>query len=319
MRRNYYGEKALGGLAELGDLTLHEDDAPLDASALVERAAGHHVIVSDRQTPGAAQIFAALPELVAFVRCAVDIRNIAVPAASEAGVLVTHASPGFVASVAEMAIGFMISLGRSIPDYVASYQAGAAPPARIGRQLRGSTVGIIGYGAIGRYLAELGLACGMRVLVNDPYARVERDGLEQVELTALLAASDFVVCLVVANEQTENLVNAATFACMKPTAFFINLSRGNLVDEKALEAALATKRIAGAALDVGRAADQMPSLFLAQRADVIATPHVAGLTPPAIEHQALETVRQVAEIVVGRAPPGAVNETQATRLARMRS
>ena len=159
----------------------------------------------------------------------------------------------------------------------------------------------------------------MRVLVNDPYARVDRGGLEQVELTALLAASDFVVCLVVANEQTENLVNPATFACMKPTGFFINLSRGNLVDEKALEAALETKRIAGAALDVGRAADQMPSLFLAQRADVIATPHVAELTPPAIEHQALETVRQVAEIVAGRAPPGAVNEAQATRLARMRN
>jgi D-3-phosphoglycerate dehydrogenase len=230
----------------------------------------------------------------------------------------THASPGFVASVAEMAIGFMVSLARSIPEYVASYQAGAAPPARIGRQLRGSTLGIIGYGAIGRSLADLGLALGMRVLVNDPYVRIERGGLEQVELTALLAASDFVVCLVVANEQTENLVNAATFGCMKPTGFFINLSRGNLVDEKALEAALETKRIAGAALDVGRAADQMPSLFLAGRADVIATPHVAGLTPPAIEHQALETVRQVAEIVAGRAPPGAVHEAQATRLPTMR-
>ena len=88
-------------------------------------------------------------------------------------------------------------------------------------------------------------------------------------------------------------MNAAAFAQMKKTAFFVNLSRGNLVDEKALEAALDARQIAGAALDVGRAPDQKPSLFLAKRADVIATPHTAGLTPEAAEHQAFDTVNQV--------------------------
>jgi D-3-phosphoglycerate dehydrogenase len=81
--------------------------------------------------------------------------------------------------------------------------------------------------------------------------------------------------------------------------------------------ALETKQIAGAAMDVGRAFDQKPTLALARRADVIATPHTAGLTPDSIEHQAFDTVRQVAELVAGRVPPGAVNTAKATRLGRI--
>jgi D-3-phosphoglycerate dehydrogenase len=141
--------------------------------------------------------------------------------------------------------------------------------------------------------------------------------LRQVPLETLLAESDYVICLVVANEQTENLMNAANFARMKKSAYFLNLSRGNLVDEGALMAALEKKQIAGAAMDVGRAFDQKPSLALARRADVIATPHTAGLTPDSIEHQAFDTVRQVGELVAGRVPKEAVNRDKASRLARL--
>ena len=108
-------------------------------------------------------------------------------------------------------------------------------------------------------------------------------------------------------KQTENLIGQAALARMQPHAFFINLSRGNLVDEAALAAALRENRIAGAAMDVGRALDQMPTPELAKLPNVIATPHIGGLTPPAIESQSLETVRQVAAIVKGEAPVGAVN------------
>jgi D-3-phosphoglycerate dehydrogenase len=313
----YYGARALAGLSALGEIrrnTRERDD--LGAAELIEAARGCAVIVSYRQTPGHGAIFAALPELVAFVRCAVDIRNVDVAAASRAGVLVTRASPGFVAAVAEHILGLMIDLARGITDATLAYRAGAAPPARMGRQLRGSTLGVIGYGAIGRYLAELGLALGMRVLVADPYVQVRREGIDQVNLPALLAASDFVVPLAVATEETENLVDATALACMKPTAFLVNASRGNLVDEAALARALEERRIAGAAMDVGRAPDQMPTPALAKRGDVIATPHTAGLTPEAIEHQALETVRQVEAILRGEAPPGAVNAEAAHRLAR---
>jgi D-3-phosphoglycerate dehydrogenase len=318
MRRNYYGERALAGLAALGTVRTHESDVPLDAGALIEAARGCQIIVSDRQTPGEVAIFGALSELVAFVRCAVDIRNIAVPEASRHGVLVTQASAGFVPAVTELILGFMVDLARGVTRAAATYRAGFQPTALRGIQLDGATLGVIGYGAIGRRLVELGLALGMKVLVSDPFAKAAKPGVVQLALTDLLARADFVVCLAIANEQTENLMNAAAFARMKPTAYFINVSRGGLVDETALEHALAERKIAGAALDVGRAPDQMPSLSLAQRQDVIATPHVGGLTPQAIEHQALETVAQTAEIVQGKAPAGAVNTDRATRLARLR-
>jgi D-3-phosphoglycerate dehydrogenase len=105
---------------------------------------------------------------------------------------------------------------------------------------------------------------------------------------------------------------------MKPTGFFINASRGELVDEAALADALDAGRVAGCALDVGRAPDQMPTPALARHPKVLATPHVGGLTPPAVAHQALETVSQVAEILKGRDPAGAVNVNHAWRLARLR-
>jgi D-3-phosphoglycerate dehydrogenase len=128
-----------------------------------------------------------------------------------------------------------------------------------------------------------------------------------MSLEELLEQSDFVVPLAVATAETENLIDAKALAAIKKGAYLINVSRGNLVDEAALEAALDSGRLAGCAMDVGRAPDQMPTPRLAARPDVIATPHTAGLTLPAIEHQSMETVAQAAEIVRGRVPKGAVN------------
>jgi D-3-phosphoglycerate dehydrogenase len=318
MLRNYYGERAVAALRKLGELRINDTGRVLDADALAAAARGCEIVVSDRQTPGPAAFFRNAPDLVAFLRCAVDIRNVDVAAASAAGVLVTHATPGFAASVAEMTIGLMIDLARNISASVLVYRQGRVPEARPGRELRGATLGIIGYGVIGEYLAPLGVALGMTVLVSDPHKRVSAPGLRQVAFETLLAEADFVVCLAVATAATENLMNAAAFARMQPSAFFINMSRGNLVDEAALARALDERRIAGAAMDVGRAADQMPSLALASRPDVIATPHAAGLTPQAIEHQAFDTVKQVAELVAGRMPPHAVNADAASRLVRLR-
>jgi D-3-phosphoglycerate dehydrogenase / 2-oxoglutarate reductase len=317
VRENYYSDRALAGLAALGDVRRNPLGRELTAPELIEVARGCEVIVTHRHVPGDAELFARLPDLVAFCRCAMDIRNVDVAAASANGVLVTHASAGFIAATAEWVLGAMIDLGREISLSTVDYRNGRVREAKMGRQLKGSTLGVIGYGQIGRYLCEIALALGMRVLVSDPYAKVANASLMQARLPQLLAESDFVACLAVANEETENLMNERSFADMKPGAFFINASRGNLVDEQALLHALDSGRLAGCAMDVGRDHDQKPSPSLARHPKVVATPHIGGLTPQATEHQALETVAQVAEILQGRAPKGAVNADKASRLARL--
>jgi D-3-phosphoglycerate dehydrogenase / 2-oxoglutarate reductase len=316
VRENYYSDRALAALSALGKVRPNPLARELTTAELSEAACGCEVIVTHRHVPGDAELFARLPDLVAYCRCAMDIRNVNVEAASMHGVLVTHASAGFIAATAEWVLGAMIDLGRGMSLATVDYRNGKVREAPMGRQLKGSVLGVIGYGQIGRYLCEIAGALGMRVLVADPYAKATDAKITQVLLPQLLAESDFVACLAVATAETENLMDEQAFASMKPGAFFVNASRGDLVDETALLRALDSGRLAGCAMDVGRDHDQKPSMVLARHPKVVATPHIGGLTPPATEHQAMETVAQVSEILCGRAPKGAVNADRAQRLSR---
>ena len=303
----YYGDRALAALEQHGTVVRNTVGRVLDdPAALAAAARGVDVVVADRATPAPAAFFAATPGLRAFCRVAVDVSTVDVAAATAHGVLVTRATPGFAAAVAELGVGLMIGLARGVTASAAAFHAGRAPVARMGRQLAGATLGVIGFGAIGRHLAGLGEALGMRVCVCDPHAAT-RPGLAFVDLAGLLAESDFVVCLAAATPDTAGMMDGAAFARMKRGAFFVNLSRAALVDEAALAAALDAGWLGGAALDVGSAPDQMPPPGLAGRLDVIATPHVGGLTREATEHQAFDTVRQVAALAAGRVPEGVVN------------
>ena len=314
MFANFYGDRALAALRAHADVRLNTTGTVLDTPEALVRAAGDaQVLVADRATPIAAAVFPAMPHLFAACRVAVDISTIDVPAASAAGVLVTRATPGFVTAVTELALGMLVDLARGVSTAVATYRAGHAPSLARGRQLHGATLGIVGFGVIGQRLADLALAFGMRVIVADPYQRQPRDGIRHTTLPDLLAEADYVVCLALSTPETANLFDAAAFAAMRRGACFINLSRGELVDEAALAAALDAGHLAGAAMDVGRAPDQRPSPALAGRADVIATPHIGGLTREAAEHQAFDTVRQVADLAAGTLPHGAVNAEAATR------
>ncbi len=312
----YYGARAIAGLKQIAEVKFNPLTRELTMSELAEAARDCAIIVSYRQTPGAPELFRLVPNLIAFSRCAIDIRNVDVAAADAQGILVTQASAGFITSVAEWCVGALIDLSRGISASAEAYHAGRVPVAPMGRELRGSTLGVIGYGQISRALCPLALAFGMRVIVSDPFAKVDNAAITQADLPQLLREADTVVCLAIANDATENLMNDAAFAQMRPGAFFINPSRGNLVDEAALVRALDSGHLAACALDVGRAADQMPTPSIARHPKIIATPHLGGLTPAAIEHQALETVAQAAEILQGRAPKGAVNAASATRLVR---
>jgi len=130
---NYYGERALEGLRRVGEVRLNTAGRELSTRELIDAARGCELIVSYRQTPGESELFANSPDLVAFSRCAIDIRNIDVAAASAAGILVTQASAGFIASVSEWTIGAMVDLGRGISGAAASYRAGTVPAAPMGR------------------------------------------------------------------------------------------------------------------------------------------------------------------------------------------
>ncbi|GAB2901120.1 hydroxyacid dehydrogenase [Paralcaligenes sp. KSB-10] len=315
---HYFGAKAIDALKAIATVQFNPERRELSISELIDAAMHSDAIIAYRQTSAPRALFSALPNLAAFVRCAVDISTIDVAAASEQGILVTQASAGFVPAVSEWVIGAMLDLARATSSYAASYHRGVAPIPAMGRELRGAVLGIIGYGRISRYLCQLAQAFGMRVLVSDPYVAIEPGAVRQVELPALLHESDFVVCLAISNAETANMMDAKAFAAMKPGACFINTARGELVDEAALLAALESGHLAGCALDVGRARDQMPSLSLASHPRVIATPHVGGLTPGAIEHQALETVSQVKTLFQGEIPVGAVNAGHARRLGKWR-
>ena len=133
----------------------------------------------------------------------------------------------------------------------------------------------------------------------------------------MLARTDILVCLLPLTQETRGVIDARALALLPPGAFLINGGRGGHQVQADLLAALDSGQVGGAAMDVGRAPDQMPTPSLAAHPKIVATPHIGGLTPAAIEHQAFDTVRQVTALAAGRLPDHAVNAAQARRLARL--
>ena len=309
----YYG-RALPELKQVADVVCNPLDRDLSTAELIAAASDCDVIIAHRSTPGESALFNELSHLVALLRCAVDISTIDVPAATSAGVLICHADKSFVPSTAELALGLMLDLARNVSESTIDYRNAVQPAQRPGLQLRGRTAGIIGYGAIGSYLADLLRGLGMRVVVCDPGADATINGFEQMELDDVLACSDFVLPLAAAIPETRNLIDAAAVARMRRGTMLVNVSRGELIDEIAVGEALDSGHLGGFAMDVGRAPDQRPSPGLASRAGVIATPHLGGLTPENADAQAMSSVEQVRAISAGVMPPRSVNAEHATRL-----
>ncbi len=309
-----YYARALPELEAIAHVVVNPLDRDLTTTELIAAARDCDVIIAHRSTPGDAALFTDLPGLLGFLRCAVDISTIDVPAASAAGVLIGRADKSFVASTAELALALMLDLARNVSESTIGYRSAVAPPQRAGRQLRGRTAGIIGYGAIGSYLAVLLHRVGMRVVVCDPSVNATLDGFEQMSQHELLASSDFVLPLAAATAETENLIDAGALAAMRPGTMLVNVSRGELLDEAAVAAALDSGHLAGLAMDVGRAPDQRPSPALARRPGVVATPHLGGLTPENADAQALSSVEQVRAMLAGAMPPRVVNLEDARRL-----
>ena len=311
--RAYYG-RALPELHALDvEVVINPTDHDLSTRELIDAAAGCHVVVAHRATPGEADLFAALDDLVAFLRTAVDISTIDVAAATDAGVLVAHADKSFVPSTAELAVGLLLDAARNIASSTEDYRAHREPPQRSGRQIRGMTAGIVGFGAIGSYLADLLTGMGLDVVVCDPNV-ADPGGHRTASFTDLLATSDVVFPLVASTPETHQLIDADALAGMKPGAILVNVSRGEIVDETAVAAALDNGTLAAFACDVGTAPDQRPDPDLAARPDVVATPHLGGLTPENADAQARSSVEQIEAILAGRLPPRLANPEARGRL-----
>ena len=305
---------ALDGLRRLGTVVLNEAARTMTADEIAAAAAGCAAIVADRNTPFDAATIARLPDCVALVRGAMDVRNIDIPVASAAGILVTRAGPGFRDAVIELLLGQMVDLGRGLSESVIAYRAGRMPARPSGIQLAGRTASIIGYGTLGRRLAEVLTFLGMRVLVHDPYVAAVASPCVAVSRDQALAEGDFVICVALHTAETDQSMNRDAFRRMKRTAFFLNPSRGRVVDEAALAEALRDGTIAGAGLDVGSDPDDVPPVALGRLPNVVAAPHLGGMVPESMASQAQDTVDQVAEILAGRMPKYALNPEAARRL-----
>lgn len=313
-----FGQENLAALRGLGTVIQNPKDRPLTVEELLEQASDCEIVVSDRLTPGDATFFDNAVNLAAYVRAVTDLNRIDIEAASRNGILVSAAGPTFVPGVTEWTVGQMINLSRHLLDYMNAYRSGIVPDLGSfprGRQLAEKSAGIIGFGKLGRSLGLILNSLGMRVLAHDPYVDHWPEDITPSDLDTLLRESDFVICLAKLTEETAGFMDAGVFEKMRSSAYFVNPGRGDLVDEAALEQALVSGQIAGAALDVGSGDGDIPTLQLARLPNVLATPHIAP-SMDANHAQGRQAVAMVAKILGGEIPEEALNGNSATRLRR---
>ena len=283
---------------------------------LLQRVSEFRALIIRNQTEVNAALLQAAKKLRVIGRAGVGLNNVDVAAATKAGVLVTSTPDQNAISVAELAIGLILSLARMIPAADADTKQGNWNRMRfLGTEIYGKTIGIIGAGKIGYLTARRAQAFGMKVLAYDPF--VSRDSIllselsaELVSLEDLLERSDVVSCHLPATKQTAGLLNAGCFARMKPTATFINTSRGEVVVEGDLLAALKSGAIAGAALDV-RGIEPPQRGELEQLPNLILTPHVAAFTHEAQDRVTSAICEDVCRVLEGKPAMNAVNRIQA--------
>jgi (S)-sulfolactate dehydrogenase len=232
----------------------------------------------------------------------VGLDNIDLDGCVGAGVTVIPAVGANAVSVAEYVIGAMLVLVRGVYDMTPSMVAGEWPRQghAFGHELSGKTLGLVGLGSIARQVAMRAVVFGMRIVAFDPFLP---DGdtawgtVGKVNLETLLSTSDVVSLHVPLGEGTRNLIDAAALALMRPTAVLVNTSRGGIVDETALAAALRHGSIAGAALDVfaTEPLGPKPAATFAGVPNLLLTPHLAGNTEEAVDRVASMIVAAVEE------------------------
>jgi D-3-phosphoglycerate dehydrogenase len=261
----------------------------LDEDDLIAAIKGVHVLGIRSKTTVSARVLAQADRLMAIAAFCIGTNQIDLDAAADHGVAVFNAPYSNTRSVVELAIGLTITLMRDVADKSAAMHEGRWNKSADGsRELRGKTLGIVGYGAIGSQLSVLAEALGMRVVFYDLAERLALGNARRVRrLDALLADADVVSLHVDGRKENTNVFGAAQFAQMKPGALLLNLSRGHVVDVGALAQAMGSGRIGGAAVDVfpeepRTNADPFDSPLRGLK-NMILTPHIGGSTEEAQE------------------------------------
>jgi D-3-phosphoglycerate dehydrogenase / 2-oxoglutarate reductase len=255
-------------------------------------------------------VLAAAPRLKIIGRAGVGVDNVDLAAATEAGVLVMNTPGGNAVSVAEHTLALMLSMARSVPQASSSTKAGKWEKKKfLGNELRGKTLGIVGLGSIGREVVKRARPFEMRIIGHDPYvsSQAARDlGIELVTLAELYRQSDYITLHVALTPETDHMLNAGAFQEMKPGVRIVNCARGELIDPSALQAAMESGRVAGAALDVFEVEPPENSPVL-KLESVVATPHIAGSTEEAQEIVGIRIVEQMIEYLTSGVALNAVN------------
>lgn len=285
-----------------------------DGPELASELKDADVLVARRDYVGRAT-FELSPNLKGVVTPGVGVEKVDVAAATELGIVVAN-SPGNSVTVAESTILLMLALAKQMPLWIEAARAGQEPTSDMrGMELMGKTLGLVGFGRIGNITAGLARAFGMRVLAYDPYVQTS-DVAELVSLETVLEQSDFVSLHPVLTPETYHLINAERLALMKPTAFVINTSRGGVIDEPALIAALQNKNLAGAGLDVFETEPPATDNPLLHMDNVIGTPHGLSHADESVRRCASMTEDNVLAIVEGRLPPYLINKQVQWRVAQ---
>jgi D-3-phosphoglycerate dehydrogenase / 2-oxoglutarate reductase len=257
-----------------------------------------------------AEAIAAGSRLAVIGRAGVGVDNVDLDAATRAGIVVVNAPTGNTVAAAEHTLALMFALARRVAAADASVRRGEwRRSAFTGVELRGRTLGIVGLGKIGMAIADRARGLQMEVVGHDPFVSAEaaaNHGVTLCPFDELLAIADVVTLHVPVTRTTKGLIGAAQLARMKPTAFLLNVSRGSVVDEDALAAALREGRIAGAGLDVYVTEPPTASPIL-EAPNTVLTPHLGASTAEAQVRVAVEAAEQVLDVLDGRPALYAVN------------
>ncbi|MBV1697491.1 MAG: phosphoglycerate dehydrogenase [Hyphomicrobiales bacterium] len=281
-----------------------------DKEKLAEAINGFDGLAIRSTTKVTSKILERAQNLKVIGRAGIGVDNVDVAAATARGIIVMNTPFGNSITTAEHAITLMLSLARQIPEADASTHAGKWEKNKfLGVEIFGKTLGVIGCGNIGAIVADRALGMKMKVVAYDPFLSDERAvdlGVEKVKLEDLLRRADFITLHTPLTDKTRNIINADSLKLTKPTMRLINCARGGLIDEAALYEALASGRIAGAALDVF-ATEPASDNPLFKLSNVVCTPHLGASTTEAQENVALQVAEQMSDYLLRGAITNALN------------